>query len=62
MAKPKKNKKKNNYNEWEDYQEIRGKGASRGKRKKDRTTGKHNLKGMVDGNIDPEDYMDNLQR
>lgn len=62
MAKQKKNKNKRNFNEWEDYQDIRGKGTRRNKRRKERIIGKHNLKGMVDGNIDHEDYMDNLER
>ena len=63
MARKKNNRKnKRNFNEWEDYQDIQGKGTRRKDRKKERTIGKHNLKDMVDGFVDSEDYMDNLER
>lgn len=53
---------KNNYSDWEDFQDIKGTGSRKNNRRKDRKNGKYNLRNMVDGRIDPEDYMRNLEK
>jgi hypothetical protein len=53
---------KKSYSEWEDIQDIQGSGGRKNNRRKERMNGKYNLRHMVEGNIDPEDYMGNLEK
>jgi hypothetical protein len=64
LARRKKDRKnsKINFNEWEDVQDIQGGGLRKNKRRKERRNGKYNLKGVVDGFINNEEYMDNIDK
>jgi len=55
-------KRKNSINEWEDYSDIAGKGTSRKDRRRERSIGKSNLKKLINGHVENEHYMDNLDK
>jgi hypothetical protein len=56
-----KKKQNNNYNQYEDYEEVRGKGPRKEKRRVRRHNEKKWLDEVARGNLDSETYVDHFE-